>query len=109
MIDISYVASCEDFKVEFSSGTVQEAAGITEESIGEREALLKKYSQECQQELEKLTSHADGIDLLASVCCGIVAGLTDAVAVGKWDFAKAKAISNADINRAVIEFAKKNP
>ena len=109
MIDISYVASCEDFKVEFSSGTVQEDAGITEESIEEREALLKKYSQECQQEFENLTSHADGIDLLASVCCGIVAGLTDAVAVGKWDFSKAKAISNADINRAVIEFAKKNP
>lgn len=63
MIDISYIASCEDFKVEFSSGTVQEAAGITEESIGERDALLKKYNQECQQELENLTSHADGINL----------------------------------------------
>lgn len=108
MIDISYIAPCEDFKVEFSSGTVQEAAGITEESIGEREALLKKYSQECQQELEKLTSHAAGLDLLASVCCGVAAGLIDAIAVGKWDYAKAKSISNKDVNRAVIEFANKH-
>ena len=109
MIDINYRVACEDFNVEFSSGTLQEAAGITEESIGEREAILKKYSQECQQELEKLTSHADGLDLMASVCCGIVAGVIDAVAVGKWDFEKAKSISNRDINNAVIDFAKKNP
>ncbi len=66
MKDVNYIASCEDFKAEFSSGTIQEAAGITEESIEEREALLKKYSLECQQELEKLTSHTDGLDLLAS-------------------------------------------
>ena len=109
MVDVSCRASCEDFEVEFSSGTVSEDAGITEENISEREALLEQYSLECKQELERLTCQADSIDLLASVSCGIIAGIIDAIAVGKWDFAKAKAISNEDINRAVIDFAKKNP
>ena len=109
MIDVSCMASCQDFEVEFSSGTVCEYAGITEDSISERGALLEKYSLECKQELERLTCQADSVDLLASVCCGVVAGIIDAIAVGKWDFAKAKAISNESINRAVIEFAKKNP
>lgn len=109
MIDVSCRASCEDFEVEFSSGTVREDAGITEENISEREAILAQYSRECEQELEKLTCQADSIDLLASVSCGIIAGIIDAIAVGKWDFAKAKAICNEDINRTVIDFAKKNP
>lgn len=109
MMDLNYRAACENFEVEFSTETVLDAAGITEENIHEREALLIKYSQECNQELERLTSHADGPDLLASVCCGVAAGLVDAIAVGKWDFAKAKAISAEDINRSVIDFAKKNP
>ena len=56
MVDVSCRASCEDFEVEFSSGTVSEDAGITEENISEREALLEQYSLECKQELERLTS-----------------------------------------------------
>ena len=52
MIDISYIASCEDFKVEFSFGTVQEAAGITEESIGERFAVFHiLFFAQCDVEL----------------------------------------------------------
>ncbi len=109
MVDVSCKASCEDFEVEFSSGTVRDDAGLTEENINNRKAILEKYSLECKQELEKLTCYADSIDLMISVSCGIIAGIIDAIAVGKWDYAKAKAISNEDINRAVIEFAKKNP
>ena len=55
MIDISYIASCEDFKVEFSFGTVQEAAGITEESIGERFAVYHiLFFAQCDVELAKV-------------------------------------------------------
>ena len=109
MVDVDFKTCYEDFEVEFTVGSLREDAGISEASIDEREALLDKYIHECNEELARLTSHADSTDLLASVCCGIVAGIIDAVFVGKWDFAKAKAISNEEINNSVINFAKKNP
>lgn len=108
-MDVNCRALCDDFEVEFSAGAVHEVVGITEENIAQRKEILKQYSQECKHELEMLTCNTDGIDLLASVCCGLVAGILDAVAVGKWDFATAKAISNKNINNAVIDFAKNNP
>ena len=109
MVDVDFKTCCEDFEVEFTVGSLREDAGISEANIDEREALLDKYIHECNEELARLTSHADSTDLLASVCCGVVAGIIDAVFVGKWDFAKAKAISKEEINHSVISFAKKNP
>ena len=59
--------------------------------------------------MERLTCNADNLDLLSSVCCGIVSGIIDAVVVGKWDFSSAKALSHEDVNHLVIDFAKKDP
>jgi len=109
MVDVNIKTYCGDFEVDFAVGSFREDVGISEASIDKREALLEKYTRECNEELARLTSHADSADLLASVCCGVVAGLIDAIAVGKWDFAKAKSISNADMNRLIIDYAKKNP
>ena len=107
--DVDFRASIEDFAVEFSVESVAESLGIDEESIDQREALLKKYSEECRAELDRLTCNADNLDLLASVCCGVAAGIVDAVVVGKWDFSSAKTLSNEEMNRIVTDFAKKNP
>ena len=107
--DVDFRASIEDFAVEFSVESVAESLGIDEESIDQREALLKKYSDECCAELDRLTCNADNLDLLASVCCGVAAGIVDAVVVGKWDFSSAKALSDEEMNRIVTDFAKKNP
>lgn len=106
---IAFQASTDDFAVEFSVETLAESAGLDEENIDQREAILDNYSKECQAEIERLSSHADNLDLLASVCCGVAAGIIDALFVGKWDFSSAKAISNEDMNRMVTDFAKKNP
>ena len=81
--DVDFRASIEDFAVEFSVESVAESLGIDEESIDQREALLKKYSDECCAELDRLTCNADNLDLLASVCCGVAAGIVDAVVFGK--------------------------
>lgn len=106
---VDFKTSIEDFSVEFSIVALSDAVGLDEDSIDQREAILRSYSEECKSEIEKLTSDADNLDLLASVCCGVAAGVIDAVFVGKWDFSKAKAISNEEMNRTVIDFAKKNP
>ena len=100
--------SIDNFEVEFSVGTVAEEVGL-EENIDQRDTLLKEYSDECQADLERLTCNADNLDLLSSVCCGIVSGIIDAVVVGKWDFSSAKALSHEDVNHLVIDFAKKDP
>lgn len=107
--NIDYRVSTEDFSVEFSVGSLADAIGLDEENIDQREAILSKYSEECLAEIERLTSHADNLDLLASVCCGVAAGVIDTIFVGKWDFSSAKAISNEEMNRMVTDFAKKNP
>lgn len=107
--NMDYRVSTEDFSVEFSVGSLADTIGLDEENIDQREAILSKYSEECLAEIERLTSHADNLDLLASVCCGVAAGVIDTIFVGKWDFSSAKAISNEEMNRMVTDFAKKNP
>lgn len=58
-------------------------------------------------EIERLTNNADWIDYTIAVSSGVLCGLFDSFFVGEWNFQKAKAISNEEINRKVIEFAKK--
>ncbi len=61
------------------------------------------------EDIDKLTNHADKIDYLTAVTCGLITGLIDIVFVGKWDFATAKQKANIDVNNKVIGFAKKDP
>lgn len=63
---------------------------------------------EAQDEIERLTSIADGLDLTLAISSGIVAGLLDIFFVGEWNFAEAKTISNEQINRKIQDFAMKN-
>ena len=72
--------SIDNFEVEFSVGTVAEEVGL-EENIDQRDTLLKEYSDECRAELERLTCNADNLDLLSSVCCGIVSGMRSSCAI----------------------------
>ena len=58
-------------------------------------------------EIDRLTNHCDGLDYIAAVMCGIVAGIIDSIYVGAWDFKSAKAKANADINKEIEAFAKK--
>lgn len=43
-----------------------------------------------------------------AVTCGIVTGIFDAVIIGEWNFEKAKALSNKEINERVMNFARKD-
>lgn len=76
-----------------------------EERIQANQVKLNKLDKS----IDRLTNHADGFDYAASVTCGLITGIIDAVLVGEWNFAKAKEVSQKDINNRVIEFAKKDP
>lgn len=70
--------------------------------------FLDNYS-ETVEEIEKLTSQADGWDYALAVTSGLIAGVIDIIFVGEWNFKEAKAISNKKVNNKVMTFAKKHP
>ena len=64
---------------------------------------------ELNTDIDQLTNHADGVDYAIAVTCGIITGIFDALIVGEWDFENAKAISNKEMKKRVIDFEKKDP
>lgn len=75
--------------------------------IDNRVELIDNEVAKLNSEIERLTNHADWLDYTVAVASGILCGMIDSIFVGEWNFQKAKAISNEEINRKVIEFAKK--
>ncbi len=76
-----------------------------DEQIQKNQEVLNKLDKS----IDRLTNHADGIDYAIAVTSGIITGIIDATVVGEWNFEKAKAKANQDINNKVVEFAKKQP
>jgi hypothetical protein len=59
------------------------------------------------QDIDRLTNHADGLDYMVAVGSGIIAGVIDSLWVGEFDFERGKAWSNETVNDFVINVAKK--
>lgn len=107
----------DDFVVEFETTSVWDDI-ISQDSrmqeferkINDVDAVMGKRQQQIDKlndEIDRLTNHADGIDYMVAVVSGLITGLIDSFVVGEWNFAKAKAKSNQEINEKVMEFAKK--
>lgn len=73
------------------------------------ELILEKQNEiaKLDTEIDRLTNHADALDYAISVTAGVITGLIDSLIVGEWNFEKAKAISNRQMNEKVMAFAKK--
>lgn len=71
--------------------------------------FISERVNELNLQIDSLTNHADGIDYAIAVTSGIITGIIDSIFVGKWDFEKAKLITEQDINGKVAEFVKKDP
>lgn len=107
----------DDFQVEYEilpAYTFSEFKDIRQKEISEKISEIDAMSAELEEKIDKLnvdinrlTNHADGIDYMIAVGCGIVAGIFDSIFVGEWNFEKAKAKSNEQINKKVMDFAKK--
>lgn len=59
-------------------------------------------------EIDRFTSHADGLDYSVAVASGIVCGLMDSFFVGEFDFVNAKKWSHKTANQFIDKFAKKH-
>lgn len=75
--------------------------------IDKRVELIDNEVAKLNSEIERLTNNADWLDYTVAVASGVLCGMIDSFFVGEWNFQKAKAISNEEINRKVMEFAKK--
>lgn len=61
---------------------------------------------ELDQDIDRLTSHADQTDNLVAVASGLLAGLVDVFWVGEFNFQRGKAWSNRTVNDFVMKTAK---
>ncbi len=76
-------------------------------SLDKRVELIDNEVAKLNSEIERLTNNADWLDYTVAVASGVLCGMIDSFFVGEWNFQKAKAITNEEINRKVMEFAKK--
>lgn len=90
---------------DFKNNEINSKIKDIDDEITKNQEIIDKLNAD----IDKLTSHADGWDCTFAALSGIITGLIDVFFVGEWNFANAKAISNEEINKKVIEFAKKDP
>ena len=76
-------------------------------ALDQRISSIDTEIEKLNSEIDQLTNHADGLDYIVAVSSGILCGIIDSIFVGEWNFEHAKAISNEEINRKVMAFAKK--
>lgn len=98
VIDISCLSSERERRI---------AEGIA--TINEELAQVEERMKALNVDIDRLANHADGIDYAISVTSGVVTGFIDVFFVGEWNFAEAKKESYKEINKKVIDFAKKQP
>lgn len=108
----------DDFAVEFETFSVWDdivsqdpRMQELERKINDVDKMMNLRQQQIDKlnlEIDRLTNHADGLDYMVAVVSGLITGLIDSFVVGEWNFAKAKANSNREINEKVMDFAKKH-
>lgn len=97
----------DDFKVEYTLVIPEEKIEGCQLSVEEHKFL--EELDEVYAEIKQFTNQADNYDYALAVSSGIITGLVDAFFVGEWDFGKAKGIANCEINKRIVNFAKKDP
>lgn len=109
----------DGFEVQFEVLSPLQGAVITnpyQQEIAEKLESVNAQLEACNQkvaelnkDIDRLTNHADGLDYTLAVASGILTGLIDSFFVGDWDMAQARAWSSQEINKRIVEFAKKDP
>ena len=74
-----------------------------EEAIEESESIIEKLNQQ----IDKLTNHATGVDYTIAIGAGIIGGIIDSLWVGEFSLKRGKSWSNRTVNEFVMEVAKK--
>jgi hypothetical protein len=97
-----------DFEIEYEVEISSEEQ-VTEGSRGVDDRLSQndKEIEELDQEIDRLTSHTDGLDDRVAVGSGIVAGIIDSLWVGEFSFERGKDWGSEKVNNFVKKAAEK--
>lgn len=76
--------------------------------IDARSAEANAKIDALNNDIERLTNHADGFDYAIAVGAGVLCGLIDSFFVGEFDFKRGKAKSHKQVNQFITQFAKLN-
>ena len=102
----------DNFQVEYEVLSLDPRINLINAELSEIDEKIQSNQEKLNKldkSIDRLTNHADGIDYAIAVTSGLITGIIDATVVGEWDFEKAKAKANKDINNKVVQFAKKDP
>ena len=93
---LSFKLAHEDFPVEYEILTPYGGDRISdiEHEIREVDDQLMLCQQEADtinEDIDKLTNHADGVDYTIAALSGILAGIIDSLFVDEWNMAEARA------------------
>ena len=102
-----FQSTVDDFRVQYTL-VIPENVNKTNYLSEEEQNFLQELN-DAYDECERLTNQADGYDYALSVSAGIIAGLIDSIFIGEWNFREAKKKSNIEINKKILNFAKKDP
>lgn len=116
---VDFRSTCNDLDAEFEIMPLVDVENINDErqrriaegtaEIDEQLSAVQDKIAKLNEDIDRLTNHADGADYIIAVVSGIITGMLDAVIVGEWNFAEAKKDTYKEINSKVIDFAKKQP
>lgn len=106
----------DNFEVQFEmlsvfpkSDAINERKKYINDEIEKIDVQIDKIQEEIDElnkEIDRLTNHADGFDYMIAVASGILTGVIDSFFVGEFNFDKAKAKSNQQVNNAIMKYAK---
>jgi hypothetical protein len=101
-----------DFEIEYEVEIISDASvsGQVIEGIrrvDDRISQNQKRIEDLNKEIDRLTSHADGLDYMVAVGSGIVAGIVDSLWVGEFNFERGKDWGSEKINNFVKKVAEK--
>lgn len=107
-VEMDFELQCEGevapSRLEAQSHIVRKCIDAVDVRLAASDARLADLNKE----IDRLTSHADGIDLMVAVASGVLAGLLDSLWVGAFDLEANKGLSNHEVNDFVMKMAKSN-
>lgn len=102
----------EKFAVEFEVVPINEVERKRkqiEENIASLDTKLEEIQKKLDasnEEIERLTSYADGLDYMVAVASGVIAGAIDVLFVEEFSLEKANTLGNEKVNDFVLKKAK---
>lgn len=106
----------EDFEIEYEVLPIRNRLEVYDlrqqkiqneiQAIDDEQAYLEKKLAELNENIDKLTNHADGIDYTIAVGSGVLAGLIDVLFVGEFSLERADKWGSDKVEEFVVKVAQ---